>query len=195
MPYGVIAEHTVSDSPTCAQYADWLWETRGLQMPKVTLWHDPHLSRTEREHNLLQQPWYRILDEANGRRVGVLFLSIDTTGVYSRLNTHVPSYNPGPNTATVGNIGTEDPYCKGAGRAALCLAFEMLHLSGRRTFAHLFTSAGHVVGRELIAAGILEEVTPITQRKNGLYQGYAIYTPPHTMEPVSVGARENRTTY
>lgn len=178
MPYGILAEHRVIDSPTCAQFAEWLHATRKLQLPQVALVHDPHLSRVERQRNSLKQPWYRIVDETTGRGVGVLFLSLDTDGTYAGLNTHKHTEKPGLNTATVGNIETEDPYCKGAGRAALCLAFEMLHTSGRPTFAHLFTPAGYKVCRELIAAGILDVETPITQRDNGLFQGYAVYKAP-----------------
>lgn len=194
MPYGVLDTHRVSDSPTCAQFADWLYATRKLTLPQVALVHDLYLSRTERQHNKLKQPWYRIIDETTKRRVGVLFLSLDTNGTYAGLNTHATADAPRLNTATVGNIETEDPYCKGAGRAALCLAFEMLHMSGRPTFAHLFTPAGHKVGKELIEAGILEVETPITQRRNGLYQGYAVYRPPHAPEMAFSGVHTSETT-
>lgn len=195
MPYGVLDTHRVSDSPTCAQFADWLHTTRALHLPQVALVHDPHLSRVERQRNHLRQPWYRIIDETTRRRVGVLFLSLDTNGTYASLNKHAVADVPRLNTATVGHIETEDPYCKGAGRAALCLAFEMLHMSGRPTFAHLFTPAGHKVGKELIEAGILEVQTPITQQHNGLFQGYAVYKPPHTPEMVLSGAHASETTY
>jgi hypothetical protein len=106
-----------------------------------------------------------------------LCISIDTDGSYTSLDTSNLIDRPGDNTGTIGTVETEDPLCKGAGRAAMCLALEMLHESDRQAFIHLFTHAGYKVGREMVASKILRERTPFVEQADGLLHGYAVFEP------------------